>query len=94
MDVIGEQLKETRARREVGDVTKTDVAQIEVQLDQARILLTQAQAQLEASKASYLAAVGRNPGDLEPEPALQGLPASKYRDSLLELASFSVVRQS
>jgi octaprenyl-diphosphate synthase len=25
---------------------------------------------------------------------LQGLPASKYRDSLLELASFSVVRQS
>ena len=26
--------------------------------------------------------------------ALQGLPASKYRDSLLELASFSVVRQS
>ena len=76
MDVIGEQLKETRARREVGDVTKTDVAQIEVQLDQARILLTQAQAQLEASKASYLAAVGRNPGDLEPEPALQGLPAN------------------
>jgi octaprenyl-diphosphate synthase len=26
--------------------------------------------------------------------ALQGLPASKYKDSLLELASFSVVRQS
>jgi hypothetical protein len=26
--------------------------------------------------------------------ALQALPASVYRDSLLELASFSVVRQS
>ena len=76
MDVIGEQLKETRARLEVGDVTKTDVAQIEVQLDQARILLTQAQAQLEASKANYLVAVGHNPGALEPEPALSGLPAN------------------
>jgi len=76
MDVIGEQLKETKARQEVGDVTKTDVAQIEVQLDQARILLTQAQAQLEASRASYLVAVGRNPGDLEPEPELKGLPAN------------------
>ncbi len=76
MDVIGEQLKETKARQEVGDVTKTDVAQIEVQLDQARILLTQAQAQLEASRASYLVAVGRNPGDLDPEPPLTGLPAN------------------
>ena len=76
LGVIAEQLKETRARLEVGDVTKTDVAQIEVQLDQARILLTQAQAQLEASKASYLVAVGRNPGDLEPEPDLTGLPAT------------------
>ena len=76
MDVIGEQLKETKARQEVGDVTKTDVAQIEVQLDQARILLTQAQAQLEASRAAYLVAVGHNPGDLEPESPLQGLPAN------------------
>ena len=76
LGVIGEQLKETRARQEVGDVTKTDVAQIEVQLDQARILLTQAQAQLEASRTAYLVAVGRNPGDLEPEPALTGLPAN------------------
>ena len=76
MEVIGEQLKETRARQEVGDVTKTDVAQIEVQLDQARILLTQAQAQLEASRAAYLVAVGRNPGDLDPEPELKGLPTN------------------
>ena len=76
MDVIGQQLKETKARQEVGDVTKTDVAQIEVQLDQARILLTQAQAQLEASRAAYLVAVGHNPGALEPEPPFTGLPAN------------------
>jgi outer membrane protein len=76
MGVIGEQLKETRARQEVGDVTKTDVAQIEVQLDQARILLTQAQAQLQASRTAYLVAVGRNPDALDPEPPLTGLPAT------------------
>jgi outer membrane protein len=68
--VLQAQLDESRARFDVGEITRTDVA-----LSQARLAASQAQlqsalAQLEISRASYAALVGRNPGDLAPEPSL------------------------
>lgn len=74
--VLQRQLDESNARFEVGEITRTDVAQSEARLAGAQSLLTQAQAQLAISRASYAALVGQNPGDLAPEPSLASmLPA-------------------
>jgi outer membrane protein len=68
--VLTEQLKESRARFDVGEITRTDVAQSESRLAGARALLSSAVAQLAISRASYAAIVGQNPGELQPEPSL------------------------
>jgi outer membrane protein len=67
---------EVVARREAGELTKTDIAQTETQLQTAQVMLNAAEAQLEASRASFAAIVGREPGNLAPEPDLPNLPGS------------------
>lgn len=69
-------LQATRDRFEVGDLTRTDVAQSESRLALARTDLQLAEARLIASKENYTALVGSPPGDLQPPPALPGLPPS------------------
>lgn len=69
--VLQRQLDEARARFEVGEITRTDVAQAEARLAASKASLASAQAQLAISRASYAAVVGQNPGDLEPEPSLE-----------------------
>jgi outer membrane protein len=71
--VLGRQLEESRARFEVGEITRTDVAQSEARLAAARAQLSSAQAQLAISRANYAAIVGQNPGELAPEPSLAPL---------------------
>jgi len=55
-------------------VTRTDVAQSQARLAQARTLLVQAQGQLAASVQAYLRLVGRPPSDLQPPARATGLP--------------------
>lgn len=69
-------LRATSDRFEVGDVTRTDVAQSEARLALARAELQRVQAQLIASKENYTALVGTPPENLEPPPPLPGLPDS------------------
>lgn len=69
-------LDEIAARREAGELTRTDLAQAETQLEIARVQLNAAQAQFEESRASFVAIVGRAPGALAPEPDLPNLPRS------------------
>ena len=69
-------LDEIAARREAGELTRTDLAQAETQLEIARVQLNAALAQFEASRASFVAIVGRAPGILAPEPDLPNLPRS------------------
>lgn len=69
-------LQATSDRFEVGDVTRTDVAQSESRLSLARADLQRAQAQLITSKENYTALVGSPPANLEPPPPLPGLPDS------------------
>ena len=76
VDVLRRQLEETQARFEVGEITRTDVAQSEARLAQARAFLSTAQATLATNRANYATLVGQSPGTLEPEPVLPGLPAS------------------
>ena len=71
--VLQRQLEETKARFDVGELTRTDVAQAEARLAAAQAGLSSAQAQLAISRASYAAVVGQSPGDLEPEPSLANL---------------------
>jgi outer membrane protein len=67
-------LQATKDRFEVGDLTRTDVAQSEARLSQARADLRTAEANLIASKERYIQQVGEPPEELAPPPPLPGLP--------------------
>lgn len=82
--VLQRQLEESSARFEVGEITRTDVAQSEARLAQSEAELANAQAQLSTSRAVYAAVVGQAPGDLAPMPVLPGVPADF--DSALDVA--------
>lgn len=73
--VLQRQLEESNARFEVGEITRTDVAQSEARLAQSEADLAVSQAQLSVSRAAYAAVVGQAPGTLEPAPQLPGIPA-------------------
>ena len=62
--VITEELRAAKDRFDVGEVTRTDVAQAEARLAQARASLAQAQGDLVAAQEYFLAAVGRKAGNL------------------------------
>lgn len=74
--VLEVNLQASRDRFQVGDLTRTDVAQSEARLSVARGQLEQAQAQLISSKESYVRLVGTPPGTLEDPPVLPNLPAA------------------
>jgi len=77
-------LRATQDRFEVGDLTRTDVAQSEARLSQARADLRNAEANLIGSKERYIQQVGEVPADLSQPPPLPGLPASV--DEAVEIA--------
>jgi outer membrane protein len=81
MGVLQKQLEESRARFDVGEITRTDVAQSEARLAAAQALLQSSQAQLAVSRANYAALVGQNPGDLAPEPSLAYLLPGNVDDA-------------
>ncbi|MCG2661889.1 TolC family outer membrane protein [Brevundimonas sp.] len=72
--VLQRQLEETSARFEVGEITRTDVAQAEASLAQTEADLANAQAQLSTTRAAYAAVVGQSPSDLEAAPVLPTVP--------------------
>lgn len=84
LGVLQRQLDESSARFEVGEITRTDVAQSEARLAQSEADLAQAQAQLSVSRAAYAAVVGQAPGNLEPMPVLPGVPTDF--DAALDVA--------
>jgi outer membrane protein len=72
--VLRRQLDESNARFEVGEITRTDVAQSESRLASSEADLANAQAQLSVSRAAYAAVVGQAPTNLETPPELPGVP--------------------
>jgi outer membrane protein len=74
--VLEVNLRATRDRFEVGDLTRTDVAQSESRLALAQSDLKTARATLIQSRERYVQLVGRAPAELAPPPPLPGLPAS------------------
>lgn len=69
-------LAEVKARREAGELTRTDIAQAQTQLNLAQSNYNLAVQQLEQDRASYAALVGHDPGELAIPPLLAGVPQS------------------
>jgi outer membrane protein len=75
VQVLQEQLRETRDRFTVGEVTRTDVAQAEASLSTAQATALSAEATLESSIARYHQVIGDQPAGLAPvKPILKPLP--------------------
>ena len=72
--VLSVNLDATRDRFEIGDLTRTDVAQSEARLALATSNLETARANLIRSKEIYIQLVGREPGELQAPPPLPNLP--------------------
>jgi outer membrane protein len=66
VEVLQEQLRQTRDRFNVGEVTRTDVAQSESRLAAGRSQLLSAEANLTTSRASYRRIIGAEPSNLTP----------------------------
>lgn len=75
--VLKKQLEATRDRFQVGELTRTDVAQAEARLAAAVSSLTQAQANLTASRSSYQTSMGHAPGSLAKPDKVPVLPADE-----------------
>lgn len=67
------QLEESQARFDVGDVTRTDVAQSQARYAAAQSSLSAAQANLGIARANYAAVVGQSPGELAEAPSLDAI---------------------
>jgi outer membrane protein len=72
--VLQVNLQATSDRFEIGDLTRTDVAQSQSRLALAQGDLRTAQANLIRAKENFIALVGSAPDDLQPPPPLPGLP--------------------
>jgi outer membrane protein len=83
--VLEEQLRQTKDRFDVGDVTRTDVAQAEASLAQGRSDYYAAQAQLKTSVANYRQLIGVEPKRLEAAQSIERL-LPKSLDTAIEVA--------
>jgi outer membrane protein len=81
VEVLTEQLKQTRDRFNVGEVTRTDVAQAESRLAAGRSQLLAAQSQYVTSRANYRRVIGVEPGNLAP-----GTPVDRLSPNVLARA--------
>ncbi len=69
-------LQASKDRFEIGDLTRTDVAQSQSRLSLVRGQVRSAEANLIAARERYIQVVGKAPVDLQAPPPLAGLPGS------------------
>jgi outer membrane protein len=87
VNVLQTNLEASRDRFEVGDLTRTDVAQSEARLALARSNLDLAQGRLTSSEENYRRVIGDLPDDLQPPPPLPPLPATANQAVDIALAN-------
>ena len=77
LEFLNEQVRAARSRLEVGEGTRTDVAQAEASQSAAVADLSSARAQVISSEAQYRQVIGDDPGKLKPaSPLMKLLPKS------------------
>ncbi|MBI1620424.1 TolC family outer membrane protein [Aquamicrobium zhengzhouense] len=92
---LGEQVRAANSRLEVGEGTRTDVAQARAQQAAAVAQLSAARAQLQSSEATYYQLVGDRPGKLDVARAASHLvPASLEQAQAIALSEHPAVRAS
>ena len=84
VSVLTTNLEATSDRFEIGDLTRTDVAQSRSRLALAQSDLRSAEANLAAARENYIQLVGKAPEMLAPPPPLPGLPESA--DAAVDIA--------
>jgi outer membrane protein len=96
--VLETNLQATQDRFQIGDLTRTDVAQSEARLQLGRSQLATAQGRLAGSEATYRQIIGHAPGVLAPPPPLPPLPATADEAVRIALANnpdlISISRQA
>jgi outer membrane protein len=85
LEFLEEQVRAARSRFEVGEGTRTDVAQAEASRSSAVAQLAAARAQAVSSEAIYHQVIGEDPGKLASPSAAKGLP--KSLDSAIVIAN-------
>jgi outer membrane protein len=82
VSVLSEQLKATKDRFDVGEVTRTDVAQAEARRSESLATLAAAQANLKTSRAAYEQVIGHPPGNLVTPPSIRHLLPSTIDEAM------------
>ncbi len=77
VELLKKQREAAQARFDVGEITRTDVAQAEARLAAGLSAQTAAEANLKASRLSYERIVGEAPGTLEQKPAVPTVPENE-----------------
>lgn len=84
VEALQKQLDATQKQFEVGELTRTDVAQSQARLSGAQTQLVTAQGQLATSRANFLQVIGRAPETLDPSSPLPAVAGTQ--DDALALA--------
>jgi len=96
--VLTTNLEATSDRFEIGDLTRTDVAQSEARLQIGRANFATAQGRLTASEENYRRVIGKRPAALAPPPPLPPLPATSDEAARIALGNnpdlIAVTRQT
>jgi len=96
--VLETNLQATQDRFQIGDLTRTDVAQSEARLQLGRSQLATSQGRLTGSEATYRQVIGHAPGVLAPPPPLPPLPTTADEAVKIALANnpdlISISRQA
>jgi outer membrane protein len=82
VEVLQEQLRQTRERLKVGEVTRTDIFQTEAQLAQGRGAVLAAEAQYGRSRANYRQFIGVEAGTLQPGSPVDRLLPRRLADAV------------
>src|SRR5476649_644388 len=84
VEVLAEQLRQTRDRFNVGEVTRTDVAQAESRLAGGRASMLSAESNYVTSRSSYRQVIGVEPGRLEPASPVDRLSPQNLAVAVVE----------
>jgi len=99
VEVLQEQLRQVRDRFNVGEITRTDVAQAESRLAAGRSTMLTAESNLTTSRATYRQVIGVDPGKLAPASPVdrlspqalpQGIAQARARHPSVTTAMFNV----